>query len=487
MALLDTFTILFESDTSKLEKGVDESRKSSDDLVDSLKKADRQASTTGDSFAGYAAKALGALTAALSIGNTISSTIARAGDVHLMNQTAESIGVAVGEMDAFRRSIQDTGGTAQGATSTLEKMAQAIGGALSDVNSSQAKLFASMGIGLKNVDGTSKDAMQGILDLADAVEGMDKAQARFKIRSLGIEDQKSIELILKGRKEIEAMTKAHKEQGVVTKEQAILAGRLDTAMNALRGGMDRASLGIMDLLLPAIIKVTEWLTKVVNWASEHKDFIVGFFGAIAAVVTAIYLPAMIAAAAATIAATWPIIAIGAAVSAVAALFALAYDDIMNFIDGNDSFVGGVFEKYPMVKDLVYGLIDAFKFMGEVVGGVFSMLHEGFKQVLNFITAGISQITSGIGKVAGFFGFGSSDAAAGQKQLAAAAASPLNSTTSSSISNSVASTNRETNVQVGEVIVQTQATDAQGIAGAVGGSLSDQLATLDAETANGIER
>ena len=60
-------------------------------------------------------------------------------------------------------------------------------------------------------------------------------------------------------------------------------------------------------------------------------------------------------------------------------------------------------------------------------------------------------------------------------------------TSSAISNTVASTNRETNVQVGEVVVNTQATDAEGIARDVGGSLNEQLAQVDAEFSTGVAR
>src|SRR5690606_15620348 len=119
------------------------------------------------------------------------------------------------------------------------------------------------------------------------------------------------------------------------------------------------------------------------------------FAAIAAVVAAVYLPAMISAAAATLAATWPIIAIGAAIVAAAAAFALIYDDIMNFIDGNDSLIGQLFENYPIVKDMVMGIVDAFRFMGEIVGGVFESLIVGFRQVIGFISRGIGQIMSGI--------------------------------------------------------------------------------------------
>lgn len=486
--LLDTFTILFESDARKLDDGLQKSDKAADDLLDGLKKVDSQARTTGSSFAGFAAKALGALTAVLSTTSVISGSIQKAADVAAIGQTADALGVAVEELDAFGRSAQAMGGDAQGARDSVTDMAESIGEALQDIESGRAKTFGALGISLRGVDGQAINAVEGILRLSDAVQGLSREEAVFRIKELGITDNRTVEMVLKGRKELERMLQVQKEAGVITKEQALQAQKFTESMNKLRGSLDTAGTGFMSILIPALEKGVQWLTKIVDWANENKHFIVGFFVAVAGIVTAVYLPAMISAAAATLAATWPLIAMGAAIAAVAAFFALAYDDIMNFVEGNDSFIGQIFEKYPMVKDIVFAIIDAFKFMGQVVGSVFDMLVLGFQQVIDFVMTGVRQISAGISTVADFFGFGGGDAAtAGQQQMAAASASPLNSTTSSSISNSVASTNRETNVQVGEVVVNTQATDAEGIAKDVNGSLSSQLAQLDSEFSSGVAR
>ena len=487
--LLDTFTILFESDAKKLDAGLHKSDKGADELLDSLKKVDKQASNTGQSFAGMAAKALGALTAALSTGAAISGTIAKAADVAAIGQTADALGVAVEELDAFGRAAQAMGGDAQGARDSVTDMAESIGEALQDVESGRAKTFDALGISLRGVDGQAINAVEGILRLSDAVQGLSREEAVFRIKELGITDNRTVEMVLKGRKELERMLQVQKDSGVITKEQALQAQKFTESMNKLRGSLDTAGTGFMSILIPALEKGVQWLTKIVDWANENKDFIVGFFIAVAGIVAAVYLPAMISAGIATLAATWPLIAMGAAIAAVAALFALAYDDIMNFIDGNDSFIGQIFEKYPMVKDIVFAIIDAFKLMGNAVVAVFEFIGAMWKAQFDLIMQGVDLVMAGVKKVASFFGFGggASGAAEGQQQLAAASASPLNSATSSSISNSVASTNSETNVQVGEVVVNTQATDANGIAADVGGSLSSQLAQLDSEFSSGVAR
>lgn len=485
--ILDVFTILFEADTSKAKDGVDDTRKSTEDLVEEMLSGEKAAEKLGGSIKDMAKNALGALGAALAVSSMIGGAIGRAEDIAAIERTSNAIGLAIEDVDAFGQAMERLGGDAQGARDSLTDMAESIGEALQDVESGRAKAFDALGVSLRDVGGDSIGAIEGILRLSDAVQGMSQGEAVFRIKELGITDNRTVEAILKGRKELERLMAVQKAANPLTKEQAERAKQLNEVLGGWQNSVKGAASQFFDLLIPALTKVIQWLTVIVDWAGEHKDFVVGFFGAIAAVVAAIYLPAMIAAAAATLAATWPIIAIGAAIAAAAVAFALIYDDIMNFIDGNDSLIGNMMEKYPLVKTLVMGIVEAFKFMGDVVGAVFSSLILGFQQVIDFISLGISQIASGISSVAGFFGIGGDvDVNGANAQMAAASANPMNAVSSNAISNS-SNTSSETNVQVGQVTVQTQATDSQGISQAIGGDLSAQLKNLEAETATGVDR
>lgn len=485
--ILDVFTILFEADTSKAKGGVDDTRRTTDELVESMKDADKQAGKTSSSMAGFAAKALGALGAVMSVGQAISGAIGRAEDIAAIERTSNALGVAIEDVAAFGGAMERLGGDAQGARDSLTDMAESIGEALQDVESGRAKTFGALGVSLKGVDGQAVGAVEGLMRVADAVQGMSQGEAVFRIKELGITDNRTVEALLKGRKELERLMQIQKQSNPLTKEQVDRAKQLTDTMGGLKGSVAGASSQFFDMMIPALTKVIDWLTVIVDWAGEHKDFVVGFFAAIAGVVAAVYLPAMIKAGIATLAATWPILAIGAAIVVAAAAFALIYDDIMNFIDGNDSMIGNMMEKYPLVKTLVMGIVEAFKFMGDVVGAVFSSLILGFQQVIDFISLGISQIASGISSVAGFFGIGGDvDVSEANAQMGAASANPMNAVSSNAISNT-ANNSRETNVQVGQVTVQTQATDSQGISQAIGGDLSAQLKNLEAETATGVDR
>lgn len=388
MALLDQLFIQIVADSSGVDRAIDESTRKTDKLTESLDKAETQSKSTGEAFAGFAAKALGALTAALSVGSLISGAVDRASQIGELARTSEALNIAIDDLDAFGKAAERAGGDAQGARDSLTDMAEALGEALSDKESGRAKAFQALGLTITDVNGKAKDGLTGILDLASAVEGLDKSTAVFKIKELGITDNRTVEMVLKGRKELERMLSVQKEQGVVTKESADRALAFNGALAALRGTVSNASNSFLDSIIPALTKVVEWLTKVVDWAAEHKDFVVGFFVVIAGVIAGVYLPAMIAAAAATLAATWPLIAMGVAIAAAAAAFALIYEDIMNFIDGNDSFIGQIFEKYPLVQEIVMALANIFR-------DTFATIMAGASQAGEFISTAFGKIVEAI--------------------------------------------------------------------------------------------
>ena len=627
--LLDTFSILFQADTRALDRGLRDSDRAADDLTDALRQTDSVAASVATVLKGMAGMAAG-LFAMGAIKGRFTETI---NELDTIGRTADSLNLPVEDVDAFGRSMIAMGGDAQGARDSLVDMAESIGEAVQDVESGRAKVYQKLGIALKDVNGQAITATEGMLRLSDAVAGMSKEEAIFRIKELGITDNRTVELILKGRKEMERMLAVQKEQSAVTKEAVALAQRYQESMGRLQNAQDSIVTQMTVAMVPALTQVIDWVAQGVEWMGRNSQTVTAFFGAIAAVIAAVYLPAMLSAAAATLAATWPLIAIGAIVASAAAAFALLYDDVQNFLDGNDSLIGQISEKYPIigqivttvadaigaawagVKDFISDLWDAVAPLGDAIGGVFAAVGDTLGAFLSLIGAVVTKVadllgidlggafrglggvigavmdgavavikaavsyiigavdmvakafgkvSSAIGTVAGWLGMGddgkdenaqaggdakpeaakpekptattgrvkaeaqpASSAAspkqveanavsptqerspqnkasvvspaqaspkqveaqvvAGNKALGAANASPLNAVTSNSITNSNAVTNRETNVQVGEVVVNTQATDAQGIAKDVGGSLEAQLAQVDSEFSTGRAR
>lgn len=373
--LLDTFTILFEADSKKLKEGLEDSRKEADKLNDQLKQADDNAQKTTTSL-GSAFKAVAALAAGfLAVGSAKATFAETVADLATIGRTADSLGLAVEDVDAFGRSMVAMGGDAQGARDSLVDMAESIGEAIQDTESGRAKVYASMGIHLKDVNGQAITATEGMLRLAEAVQGMSKEEAIFRIKELGITDNRTVELILKGRKEMERMLAVQKEQSGVTKEAVENAAKYNAALGRLNNAQDSIATQVVSALLPALTTVVEVIAKGVEWMRTNSTTVIAFFGAIAAIVAAVYLPAMVSAAAATLAATWPLVLAATMVTALAAGFALLYDDVQNFLAGNDSLIGQISEKYPIVGQIVTSVVEGISSAWESVRAVIGQLWE----------------------------------------------------------------------------------------------------------------
>lgn len=260
------------------------------------------------SLSGFLVKMAGMVGIGLTIGGIASFVQSTAEEVNLLSQSADALNLPVEEVDAFGKVITSMGGDAQGARDSLMDMSESIGEALQDTSSGKAEVFKSLKISLKDMQGDSINAMEGLYRLSDAVQGLSKEEAIFRIKEVGITDNKIVESILKGRKELEALTKKQKENGVVTKELALQAQKYKEVTGGLKTVFSSVMMSIMNAALPALTKILSWVQTFVKFCSDNKDLITGFFIAIGTVLAAYYIPSMIAAAAATLAATWPILA-----------------------------------------------------------------------------------------------------------------------------------------------------------------------------------
>ncbi|MFU2022239.1 phage tail protein [Bordetella avium] len=536
--LLDALTYIIDADNSKLDKAVDKSKQKTDEFGKSMLTAEGRAQIMEDKIKGAFTRIGGAIIAAVAASKALQATAERAQFLEQIRATSEAAGVAVGDVDALGRSVELLGGTSEGARSALEGLASTAYAAMQDVNSSQAKAFKDLKVSLKTTDGQIKSTMQLMGDLADAVKGKDRRKADSLLAGAGITDKATIDLIYKGRQELDRLMRSQKEQGVASKESVERAQRYTEAMISLKQNTGAVRDAFSDMLLPALTWVIEKFDVFVSWFRRHETFVKGFFIAISTVLAVMFAPAAWAAATAIWALLAPILAVALPIAALAALFALLYDDVVNFMEGNDSLIGQIIEKYPMIGqymkafgDLVTGVFylltgqfskagESFESMAETLSAIGGVVVKNLKEMFDgvvkylssvwvYISGMFEKVSSVIKKIGKWLGFGGGDdievtqtavskgldgaeaqanenMRAAQAQLNQAAASPVNSVTSNAISNTAAS-RTETNVQVGQVTVQTQATDAQGISKDIGGELKDQLKNVQADSASGVAR
>lgn len=493
-------------------------------IQNELDKTNDKYRKAGESVAGFAKKALAELGPFMGASAIVGEAVSRAAEIESLDVFGKKIHVATADVDAFAGSVAELGGTREAAQTDMEAMAKSFG-------------FAG-------------NSMEKILKTADKVQGMKFDKAKATLGALGVSDDKTVELMMKGRKELERTMGIQKEYSGITKESIAQSIEFNKSMQSFKQSSGLLKNSFMEMVIPVLATGLKWVGKFVLFCKENKTLLTGFFIAIGVAVAAYYVPPMLAAAAATLAATWPIIAIIAVIALLAAAFALVYDDIMNFIDGNDSMIGRILDKYSALKTVILALWDAFKVLfdfimavvmvaadivvdaykimnkalndfiswltgsikgvmawgddfgkvfdtvSDTVVGIFKWLWEQIKTYLDWINNGLDMIKNGWATVKGWFGAGDdmevnqtvnrtvndqgqiehdvpqdpplsdedANKLAGEltHHLANLSANPMNSVTSQAISNQ-SNTSNETNVSIGEINVESQATDAKGIA------------------------
>jgi hypothetical protein len=545
-SVLETFFILFESNADDVDKGNQQAKKSSDDLERSLKSVDGATATVGSQFVNMLQVASGAIASVLSLAAVTGAVFKAADYADDLNDFTQRLGVNIEEVSAWGDAVAVNGGSAEGFRASIDSLSDALTTFAVKGNSRIAPFFKELGIDMVDANGKARDVMSILPELADAFEGLTRQESAALGRKLGL-DQGTIILLQQGRREVDAQIARQKELGVVTQVNADIAANFNDQWDDTAKTFRSVAMALGGAVLPAFTRILQGVQSVASYLAKHSDFIVGIFVAIGAAAGFYLIPVMYRLAAATLVAFAPYLLMGAAIAAVGLAFALAYDDIMNFIDGNDSLIGQIMTDYPAIAAIVNFLIDviknlwstvewvfnsivslleisvagwrllfgtindgirdfvansaflqaaialiteAFGVMGDSVGGIWDRLTEKVmvfigwvRQAMQFATNVAGAFSAGLDNLKGSLGIGG--LGEGKAALSTATNSAIGSQTSNSIANSSRTSNRSTSVQTGPITVQTQATDADGIAGAIGSSLGTQMRAASASFDDGV--
>lgn len=520
MSLLEEFFILFTSNADEVKDGAEEAESVTEGLKEKLEETSDQSKKTGQDFTGLVKEAKKAFSSILALGGAATVLFFGARYSEELRMSSLAIGENVGEIEAWGRATQAFGGNAGTMQATLKSLSNSIRETAFTGEGSLSPTLRRLGLNLRDLEGNIKTPLQLLPEIADAFQGLDSAESMHLGEKLGL-DQSTILLLQQGRREVELMLDKQRKLGVLTAKDTEVSKKFTaqladsgTAIIALRQKLVTAALPALTWLFEKLQDLTEFMIK-------NKDMVTGFFVGASIAITAYYLPAMIRAAAATFAATWPILLLAGLVVGLIATFALLYDEIMAFSRGSDSVIGEAVKRWPFLGDIIDGLVWGFKTLGEgikVLSGVSSYLFEGMamaagsmldilgtgitvlmdginglwslvKTVFSFIGDTLAKISGGIQKATrGLMGMDdvAIDINKGANSINFASSTPIASQSSRSIINRQSRSERNNTVTLGDVIVQTQATDAKGISQAIGVSLAEQMSQAIYNFDDGVE-
>lgn len=545
--LLDVFGVMFESDADDVKKGADEAGKSTEELEKKLVDTDKAAEGLGGSFLDLIGSAKGAIAGVLSLGALTAGVVATAAMTDEIGKFSQTLGLNIEDVGAWGEAVVRSGGDAGAFQSSIEGLTKGLTDFAVTGGGTLAETFARIGVSATDSSGKVKSAFDVLPELADSFEGLSDAESAGLGDRLGL-DQGTILLLQQGRHAVEELVDRQKQLGVATQEDYEIAALFNDQWADTKQVFQSLFVTSGSTILPLFTMILKGVEKLVFFLADHEALVSGFFIGVAGVILTVYGPAMAIAAAETLIAIAPLLLIAAAAAAFGAAIAIVVDDIYNFIQGNDSLIGNIAEKYPAIGRFVTEIGNAIKFvidtvsdLGSALVGVFAgeggnavdalaniidglfasidavlgllygladafvtaftspqealnMLIDSFKNFAASVTDLLPDIGGAVDDVADFFGFGSDDKTedvsvdldkqnqiieknikAANNVFANVDTNPLNGQTTNSI-NTANQSSRVTNVSVGKVDVNTQATDADGIAKATGGALQSEMQT-----------
>lgn len=323
----------------------------------------------------------GAFKALFALENLVDNFFEQSERSDKLGDKAKAMGVDVAELDAWGEAVRRVGGTADGFESSLRSLNDNLERIALTGHSRALPFFQQLGISIKNANGHVKTAFDILPQLADKFATMDKAKSGSFGRSIGL-DEGTILLLQSGRKEVDELIKRQKELGSITKEDTEVAEKFNNSWLDLKQLFRNITVAADTEFLPMLGNIVRGVTDIIEYLREHMDFVKGFFIAIAGgAVLAIGPMTVLSGLFAFI--TSPITLTIAAVLALAAAFALVYDDVMNFLDGNESVIGELAARWPIIGDIIRGLASIITDFGQTTVWTFDKVWTAVVAIVRF--------------------------------------------------------------------------------------------------------
>jgi cell division protein FtsB len=128
-------------------------------------------------------------------------------------------------------------------------------------------------------------------------------------------------------------------------------------------------------IITLVDKIFTSLNNLFDYLRDHEGLVQGVFIGMGLVIARYLIPPLYRAAAAMTILNLIPIAIGLAVVALIAIFALLYEDIKVFLEGGDSLIGRFIKKWPELVAAMKPVIDVFKLLWKLIKLIFTFPFE----------------------------------------------------------------------------------------------------------------
>jgi hypothetical protein len=297
-----------------------------------------------------------------------------ASEADRLGKFAGMIGESITTVDAWGQAVKMAGGSAEGFQGSLQSLNTDLA-MIAKTGTGRAKAaLDALGVSATDAQGKTKKASDVLLELAAKAGSMDKSGFAGLARTAGL-DSGTIMLLQSGKKATLELVEAQKALAY-TPEDAANAARFNDSIALLKKSLMSAVSVLFNAIAPAVTFIADKLGKFFAFLARHKTFVLAFLGAIATAIAIGLVPALYALSAAWMTAMAPMLAVGAGLALIAAIF----DDIYTWMEGGESLVGDFFGPFETaVESLKNKFSEADKFIRSIfadIGDFFSNLFSG---------------------------------------------------------------------------------------------------------------
>lgn len=497
--ILDTFYLLFQSNSKDLVVGAKDAEKATDNLEKKLKETEGVSTKLAGSFSGLIGAASGAIGAILSVTAVISGIHAATEYAHTVGQMSDQLGYSTEVLDAWGSAVEQAGGSAYYFQYTVQTMDIALKEIAKGGDAEAGKAFRKLGIHIKDTHGKAREFIDLLPEIAKSFEGLSKSQSAALGYKMHL-DYGTIMLLQKGGKEVEALIARQKELGLVTKQDADIAEKFKAQQKDTAHAFRSLFVSISSDVLPIFEKIYKFLEWVAVYMRQNKDLVIGtVIGISVALLSLVDVGNLLS----SVFSKWlfiiPILGV------IGNALGLVYEDFVVFRKGGESAIGDLIKRFPELKemlDLIGQAVDAVSgYFKQMNLTPFTALVKGLNLVLELLLAvykAAKPLVAVVGAVADFVGENLSsntenrnlaeqfnktaDQNDRKRKLIEGTAntigvfdrSSLSLQTPNSISSNSSNSNKTSNVTTGPITINTQATNSDEIANAFSQNLKKQM-------------
>lgn len=203
---------------------------------------------------------------------------------------SRAIGQNVEDIDAWGQAVKRSGGSAEGFQNSLKSLTVQLSKMSTTGKSRAGNILQSVGIDAGDI-GRQRNAFEVLTDIADKMQSMSKEEAFGFGASLGL-DSGTIMLLQQGRDGVADLVGKMKELGTITPDDTWVEDFNDSIDD-----IKKSFMSLMGIVFREVGPLFNWLTQQIKqlniWLRKHEVAVKAFFYMVAGLITALLIPTLL--------------------------------------------------------------------------------------------------------------------------------------------------------------------------------------------------